>query len=276
MRRLRRRRHRARATPSAATRPSRQAVAPIVEAGVDPDPDRRRPRLHPSAPSRDAITRTGRRHRLRLAHRRLGQATSERSTTTARGCAARSRRASSTSPSIEVGLRGPIYPAARLDRPADELGLDYLTTEEVLLIGPRGGGGPHPRPGGRPGRPSSPSTSLLDPAYAPGTGTPEPGGPVRARHAGHRPPLTGIGFVGFDVLEVIPAYDRPSQTAVPGRQSRLRDAVAGRPLPANVVVARGVRHGSLNDERSRPTRLPERILNPNLNPYRSCLMCLLQ
>ena len=38
--------------------------------------------------------------------------------------------------SIEVGLRGRIYEAADWTGLRDELGLDYLTTEEVLDIGP--------------------------------------------------------------------------------------------------------------------------------------------
>ncbi len=55
----------------------------------------------------------------------------------------------------------------------------------------------------------------LDPpsSYAPGTGTPEAGGPSAHDMLAVLRRLTGIEFVGFDVVEVIPAYDPAGQTA---------------------------------------------------------------
>ena len=44
----------------------------------------------------------------------------------------------------------------------------------------------------------------MDPAYAPGTGTPEAGGPSAHDMLAIVRGLTGIDFVGFDVVEVIP------------------------------------------------------------------------
>ena len=54
---------------------------------------------------------------------------------------------------------------------------------------------------------------VVDPAFAPGTGTPEPGGLSSHDALAIVRALTGIDFVGFDVVEVIPAYDPAGQTA---------------------------------------------------------------
>lgn len=54
---------------------------------------------------------------------------------------------------------------------------------------------------------------FVDPAFAPGTGTPEIGG-VSSREALQIVrSLTGINFVGFDVVEVLPMYDHGNITA---------------------------------------------------------------
>ncbi len=54
---------------------------------------------------------------------------------------------------------------------------------------------------------------VVDPAHAPGTGTPEAGGPSAREMLAIVRALRGIDFVGFDVVEVIPAYDPAGQTA---------------------------------------------------------------
>jgi len=57
---------------------------------------------------------------------------------------------------------------------------------------------------------------VLDPAHAPGTGTPEPGGlstrELRALLAG----LDGVDVIGADVVEVAPAYDHAEITSLAG------------------------------------------------------------
>ncbi len=78
--------------------------------------------------------------------------------------------------SIEVGLRGSIYEAGDWTGLRDELGLEYLTTEECSRSAPRR----------RPTRIRervgdatafiSFDIDVVDPAFAPGTGTPEAGG----------------------------------------------------------------------------------------------------
>jgi guanidinopropionase len=54
----------------------------------------------------------------------------------------------------------------------------------------------------------------LDPAFAPGTGTPEIGGLAswQAQAVLHR--LRGLPFMGMDVVEVAPAYDVSEITAL--------------------------------------------------------------
>jgi guanidinopropionase len=58
----------------------------------------------------------------------------------------------------------------------------------------------------------------LDPAFAPGTGTPETGGlsPREAQAILHG--LAGLNIVGGDVVEVAPQYDATTNTAMVGAQ----------------------------------------------------------
>ena len=54
---------------------------------------------------------------------------------------------------------------------------------------------------------------FVDPAFAPGTGTPEPGGPTSADLLAALDGLAGLDIVGADVVEVAPAYDPGGITA---------------------------------------------------------------
>src|ERR1700690_4032575 len=115
--------------------------------------------------------------------------------------------------SVEVGLRGSLYGAEDWTGLGTELGLDYLTTEQVLARGPEATADHiRARVGDRPAFISF-DIDVVDPAFAPGTGTPEPGGLSAHDALAIVRRLTGIDFVGFDVVEVIPAYDPPGQTA---------------------------------------------------------------
>jgi agmatinase len=55
---------------------------------------------------------------------------------------------------------------------------------------------------------------VLDPAFAPGTGTPEAGGLTSRELLRMLRQLTGINIVGADVVEVAPAYDHAEITCV--------------------------------------------------------------
>ena len=56
----------------------------------------------------------------------------------------------------------------------------------------------------------------LDPAFAPGTGTPVSGGPSSAKVLSVLRQMTKVDIVGADVVEVAPAYDHADITAIAG------------------------------------------------------------
>jgi agmatinase len=115
--------------------------------------------------------------------------------------------------SIEIGLRGSIYERGDWDGLRTELGLEFLTTEDVFRLGPEAvAAAIRDRVGSGPAFISF-DIDVVDPAYAPGTGTPEAGGPSARDMLAILRRLTDIDFVGFDVVEVIPAYDPAGQTA---------------------------------------------------------------
>lgn len=58
----------------------------------------------------------------------------------------------------------------------------------------------------------------LDPAFAPGTGPPEIGGPTSRQALDILHGLKGVDFVGGDVVEVAPQYDTTTNTAHIGAQ----------------------------------------------------------
>lgn len=115
--------------------------------------------------------------------------------------------------SIHVGIRGPLYDELDL---ADDAGfgfqivrsgdIDRLGLEEV-------GARIRARVGDLPVY-LSVDIDVLDPAFAPGTGTPEMGG-VTSRELLHLlRSLDGLTLVGGDVVEVAPAYDHAEITAL--------------------------------------------------------------
>jgi agmatinase len=115
--------------------------------------------------------------------------------------------------SIEVGLRGSVYGSDDWTGLRTELGLDYLTTEDVFRIGPAATAEAiRARVGDGPAFVSF-DIDFVDPGFAPGTGTPEAGGPSAHDALTIVRGLTGIDFGGFDVVEVIPGYDPAGQTA---------------------------------------------------------------
>ncbi|WP_292894903.1 agmatinase [Nitratireductor sp.] len=56
----------------------------------------------------------------------------------------------------------------------------------------------------------------LDPAYAPGTGTPVAGGPSSAKMLSVLRQLGALDMVGADIVEIAPAYDHADVTAIAG------------------------------------------------------------
>jgi len=114
------------------------------------------------------------------------------------------------SASVQAGMRGSIYEGADYDL-SRELGYTLVTADELRALGPEGYGGlVRERVGDRPVFLSF-DVDFLDPAYAPGTGTPEVGGFSTAEALAFLRALRGINLAAADVVEVSPSYDGPGQ-----------------------------------------------------------------
>ena len=118
-----------------------------------------------------------------------------------------------TSRSIQVGMRGSIYDRGDWDD-AREMGFDLVPTDEVRELGilsviDR----IRERTGGAKAYVSF-DVDFVDPAYAPGTGTPEIGGFTSRETQEFLRGLAGLEIVGCDVVEVYPAYDPAQITAL--------------------------------------------------------------
>ncbi|UPY35923.1 agmatinase [Sediminicoccus sp. KRV36] len=116
---------------------------------------------------------------------------------------------------VQIGIRGSLYAADDMDW-AREVGIRIMTIEECERMGPDAvaaeavhlaGGGP---------------TYLtfdidsIDPAFAPGTGTPEVGGFTPREAMRILRGLQGLDLVGADLVEVSPPYDPSGGTAMVG------------------------------------------------------------
>jgi agmatinase len=110
--------------------------------------------------------------------------------------------------SVQAGMRGSLYGPDDIDV-AKEMGFTVLTTDELRELGPvQYGELVRERVGERPVFVSF-DIDFLDPAFAPGTGTPEAGGFSTAEALAFVRNLRGIDLVGCDVVEVSPPYDGP-------------------------------------------------------------------
>jgi agmatinase len=114
---------------------------------------------------------------------------------------------------IHVGVHGPIFSEQDLVDDA-ELGFQIVTTmdlqergidEVVDRIHRRVGDGPMY---------VSVDIDVLDPAHAPGTGTPEAGGMSTRELQAVLRRLVDLELVGADIVEVAPAYDHAEITAI--------------------------------------------------------------
>jgi agmatinase len=115
--------------------------------------------------------------------------------------------------SAHVGVRGPLYSSADL---AEDAGLGFATvsTAEVARRGvDEAVDRIRERVGARPVY-LSVDIDVLDPAHAPGTGTPEPGGLTTRELQFILRGLDGLQLAGADVVEVSPPYDHAELTAL--------------------------------------------------------------
>jgi agmatinase len=114
---------------------------------------------------------------------------------------------------IQAGMHGSLYDEADEDFPR-ELGVEIIPWIELAKLSPdafaeqvrsRTGTGPTFL---------TFDVDFVDVAFCPGTGTPEIGGPTSFQALGYLRSLTGIDFVGYDVVEVAPQYDPAQITAL--------------------------------------------------------------
>jgi agmatinase len=112
--------------------------------------------------------------------------------------------------SLLAGMRGPLYERADIEQPR-EMGFEVLSGAELRELTPRDYG---ERVRARIGEGPvffSFDIDVLDPAFAPATGTPEVDGLFPREALAYMRALAGVAFTGFDVVEVSPPYDNPGQ-----------------------------------------------------------------
>jgi len=134
--------------------------------------------------------------------------------------------------SLLAGMRGSLYAASDLDEPRS-WGFEIVPCEELRTWTPdhyaqrvreRLGDGPAYL---------SFDIDALDPAFAPGTGTPEVAGLLIHEAIAFLRALKPIRFTGYDIVEVAPAYDSAGQTTA------LAAASLGYEMLALTALARG-------------------------------------
>jgi agmatinase len=143
-----------------------------------------------------------------------GTPTSARRTRTAPRSGGPARRGSSTSSArLHVGIRGPLYSGRDLEDDA-VLGFQVVRSDDYEVDGVAGvvermrrrlADGPVY---------VSVDIDVLDPAHAPGTGTPEAGGLTSRELLNTLRALVGVDVVGADIVEVSPPYDHAELTGI--------------------------------------------------------------
>ena len=113
--------------------------------------------------------------------------------------------------SIMAGMRGPLYSRSDISD-ARTMGFEIVPDVELRDLGPAEyGRRVRSRVGDAPVYMSF-DIDVVDPAFAPGTGTPEVAGLDPREVLALIRSLAGMRFTGFDVVEVAPAYDGPGET----------------------------------------------------------------
>jgi agmatinase len=115
--------------------------------------------------------------------------------------------------SLHVGIRGPLYDAGDL-ADSERLGFATIHCAEVERDGLAAAvGRMRERLGDAPVYVSV-DIDVLDPAFAPGTGTPEPGGLSSRELLTMLRSLGDLDLVSADIVEVAPAYDHAEITGI--------------------------------------------------------------
>jgi agmatinase len=114
---------------------------------------------------------------------------------------------------LHMGIRGPLY--AKTDLEDDvRLGFQVIRSDDYEVDGVRS---IVERMRNRLGDAPiyvSVDIDVLDPAHAPGTGTPEAGGLTSRELLNTLRGLSGLNILGADVMEVAPAYDHAEMTGI--------------------------------------------------------------
>lgn len=112
--------------------------------------------------------------------------------------------------SLLAGMRGPLYGPEDLEAPI-ELGFELIPGDELQAMPPE-----EYRERVRERVGDAPvvlgfDIDVIDPAFAPATGTPEVAGLLPQQALAFLRSLAGMRFRGFDLVEVSPPYDGPGQ-----------------------------------------------------------------
>jgi guanidinopropionase len=116
---------------------------------------------------------------------------------------------------VQIGIRGSGYGPDDLAW-TEAAGVRVIPIEECEALGPAGVVAEARRVAGTLPCWLSFDVDCLDPAFAPGTGTPEWGGLTPREALAMLRGLAGLDIVGGDVVEVAPAYDHAEITAIAG------------------------------------------------------------
>ena len=114
---------------------------------------------------------------------------------------------------LHIGIRGPLYAATDLEDDA-ALGFQIVRSDDYELDGVAGAVDRMRRRLGDGPVYVSVDIDVLDPAHAPGTGTPEAGGLTSRELLNTLRGLVGLNVVGADIVEVAPAYDHAEITGI--------------------------------------------------------------
>jgi agmatinase len=112
-----------------------------------------------------------------------------------------------------MGIRGPLYAATDLEDDA-ALGFQIVRADDYETDGVKGAVDRMRRRLGDGPVYVSIDIDVLDPAHAPGTGTPEAGGLTSRELLNTLRGLVGLNVVGADIVEVAPAYDHAEITGI--------------------------------------------------------------
>ena len=115
--------------------------------------------------------------------------------------------------SIHVGIRGPVYDRIDLNEDA-RMGFRTIRAGDLDVMGVDAAVDAVRRRVGDVPVYLSIDIDVLDPAFAPGTGTPESGGLTARELLRMLRNLHGLNLVGADVVEVSPAYDHAEITSI--------------------------------------------------------------